>query len=775
MTIPANLAATLFTRTTNTPVTGPSPTLSAPANAFFNGSTITAVSPQYENYIATGWQWFESSGIGETDFTPLTDNNDQPITVQVYQHPIDGSVDFDIYCQVTYTDSVTGETLTANTNTVSIISGHTLTATSSMTGPGSTMPVAPIGQQITITYTTLYAPDGTEQAYSIQGINSSDLDGASLTGIFTTVNNQASFTLTVTNSDLANNYFSIYLDSWAAGVQIEILSADTPVFLQTPVASSTNTSGTVRSGDILSVLPVSTVNAVTTTYQWIASAGPEGGTALIPGATSSTFTIPPGFYGVNIKCEVTISDSSGNGFQANTNSFATAEQFTISSTATTVAEGESVTITLQALDLDDGTTLPYTISGFQLTSADISGAPLTGNLSVLNESVSITLAIAQDNIFESAKTLTLTLDEDPTISVTVDIPGSPVTGLPVLNSTPTIQSNTSTVYDSSIISVPVDGINYSNISYDWKVEQYGSLVSFSSDSSIVPRNNSQWDTGRTQSLSCTVTISDDLGNEIISEVGPIIVTPTTYDATVTYNNQSNGTFNVTVDLTVNNTELTKVPFEIFGGIAGGTSMKSPTLGEFSLANGVGSVTLELTSPDVAFTSMVIDNQAGQNEVWLLGGVNGSLEPLENPVYTYELASHAAVAAANPDLDWHLNDPQLDVGMEITWNGAIALVTDWQPDGAGGNDVNLRISPVSQVPAPTPPQSSYSYDWISYGTLATANPDQGEGYPYIGGSGWHPYAPRYDVGVNFIWGGTPALVIAWRNDAPYQNSVYVRLG
>lgn len=72
-------------------------------------------------------------------------------------------------------------------------------------------------------------------------------------------------------------------------------------------------------------------------------------------------------------------------------------------------------------------------------------------------------------------------------------------------------------------------------------------------------------------------------------------------------------------------------------------------------------------------------------------------------------------------------------------------------------------------------SNFTYEWISYATLSTANPGVGEGYPYIGGAGWHPQAPQYDVGVSFTWNGQPALVVDWRNDVQNQNSVYVRLG
>ena len=70
----------------------------------------------------------------------------------------------------------------------------------------------------------------------------------------------------------------------------------------------------------------------------------------------------------------------------------------------TVSEGGVVTFTLNVTGYDNGTTFPYTITG--VSSADLDGIPLTGNLTVSNGSAALDVALVADYATEGTETIT---------------------------------------------------------------------------------------------------------------------------------------------------------------------------------------------------------------------------------------------------------------------------------------------------------------------------------------------------------------------------------
>ena len=73
--------------------------------------------------------------------------------------------------------------------------------------------------------------------------------------------------------------------------------------------------------------------------------------------------------------------------------------YSLSASSPAVAEGNSVTINLTTVNVPNGELVPYNIQG--VTSADISGASLSGNFQVLNNSASIVINVANDAILEN--------------------------------------------------------------------------------------------------------------------------------------------------------------------------------------------------------------------------------------------------------------------------------------------------------------------------------------------------------------------------------------
>lgn len=70
--------------------------------------------------------------------------------------------------------------------------------------------------------------------------------------------------------------------------------------------------------------------------------------------------------------------------------------YSLSSSQSTVDEGQSFTITLDTTNVANGTNVPYTITG--VSSADIGGVSLTGVFTILNNSATITINVTEDNL-----------------------------------------------------------------------------------------------------------------------------------------------------------------------------------------------------------------------------------------------------------------------------------------------------------------------------------------------------------------------------------------
>jgi hypothetical protein len=110
--------------------------------------------------------------------------------------------------------------------------------------------------------------------------------------------------------------------------------------------------------------------------------------------------------------------------------------FLLASNPATTNEGTSSTITLTTTGVQNGQAIPYVISGTGITSADISGASLTGNMIVQNNSASVTLNIANDVTTEGFETLIFTIQtSNSSMAVTVGINDTSLSTDPYWSST----------------------------------------------------------------------------------------------------------------------------------------------------------------------------------------------------------------------------------------------------------------------------------------------------------------------------------------------------
>ena len=84
-----------------------------------------------------------------------------------------------------------------------------------------------------------------------------------------------------------------------------------------------------------------------------------------------------------------------------------------------VDEGISVTFTLSTTNVDNGTLVPYTITG--ISSEDLSSGSLTGNFNISNKLASATITLSSDRTTEGSETAILALDNgEASISVTIN-------------------------------------------------------------------------------------------------------------------------------------------------------------------------------------------------------------------------------------------------------------------------------------------------------------------------------------------------------------------
>ena len=77
---------------------------------------------------------------------------------------------------------------------------------------------------------------------------------------------------------------------------------------------------------------------------------------------------------------------------------------------TTVKDGGDVTFTLTTYGLEDGTQIPYTIGGSDITADDLNLPDLTGSFYIYNGTSSVNLSIGYDVITDDYKTFTLSLN-----------------------------------------------------------------------------------------------------------------------------------------------------------------------------------------------------------------------------------------------------------------------------------------------------------------------------------------------------------------------------
>jgi len=235
------------------------------------------------------------------------------------------------------------------------------------------------GETIIFNVVTSNVSNGTILNYTIDGenINSSDIVGGSLTGTFTINNNKASVSV-----PLAINVDFDQVE-WSAN---ETYDQDDFVYV-----------GSNR-------------------YR-IITAGTSG-TEAFSGVSQESTTATEGtavytYVGPAIDFDETLFFSIDN-----TNAFtsvvilgeeSTSPSYSVEADKASVDEGETITYTITTTNVDDDTTLNYTLSG--VSDTDIEGQSLTGSFVIQNNQAIVEVVVAEDSTIEGAELLTFTIDD----------------------------------------------------------------------------------------------------------------------------------------------------------------------------------------------------------------------------------------------------------------------------------------------------------------------------------------------------------------------------
>ena len=280
------------------------------------------------------------------------------------------------------------------------------------------------GDSLTITLATTGVDDGVSVPYTISGISSSDINNTNLTGNFVIAGSQASLALQITDDGITEGTETMSINLTNKGVNLPITISDTaPTYtLSTPVNNVDEGEGFTITLTTTNVLNNTTIpylitgvdtedinNAPTTgnfvvnndratlSIQTTADQTTEGG---------ETFSIRLIDH-TNVTLDVTINDTSLD-----------APTYSLSSSPTSVDEGQQFVVTLTTANVSDGTAVPYTITG--VNSSDIGGANLTGNLTIGNNTGSITFTTSADSLNDGEETFKLTLITGEYVDVTIN-------------------------------------------------------------------------------------------------------------------------------------------------------------------------------------------------------------------------------------------------------------------------------------------------------------------------------------------------------------------
>lgn len=295
-----------------------------------------------------------------------------------------------------------------------LIATQEFTGTEISYGLTSNVAVIDEGQAVTFTLTATGIETGTAVPYTVTGIQSADLatGSAPMAGTFqwgVSGGNERTFVIAEDKQTEGPQTMTVVLNTTTVRASCTITdTSTTPTYSLTRSAAAINegesvtftlvTGGAVDPGEeiqwSMTGIPAGDLTAGTTTGKFIVGSSDTATFTLRNNrVTNGVRTLTLSLYGKNVSSSCTINDTS------------TDPTFAISA-PTAVNEGATVVFTLVTNEVDNGTVVPYVITG--ITAADLSAGSLTGSFVVGSvDSVSVTLA--NDSLTEGTERMVMTL------------------------------------------------------------------------------------------------------------------------------------------------------------------------------------------------------------------------------------------------------------------------------------------------------------------------------------------------------------------------------
>lgn len=237
-----------------------------------------------------------------------------------------------------------------------------------------------------ITLTTVGIADNTQIPYTITGISAGDIS-ESLTGNFTVVSGTATTTITAVYDSLVESTetFTLSLDNGASSISVSILDS---TYSLSRSASNVNEGATQTITLTTQGVPNGTTIPYTITginSSDLSSGFVTGNFTISSGSATQSFTLANDFTTEGTETATLTLSSPGSGNISWTINDTSVPSYTsLTRSASTINEGNTVTFTLTTGGVPNGTTVGYTISGVGITTGDITGSGLTGTLTIQN-------------------------------------------------------------------------------------------------------------------------------------------------------------------------------------------------------------------------------------------------------------------------------------------------------------------------------------------------------------------------------------------------------
>lgn len=274
---------------------------------------------------------------------------------------------------------------------------------------------------VTIDLTTLGVQSGESIDYRITGVSSADINGASLTGNFSALTD-TSRSYNITADLLLEGTETMVFEIGPSGtpydsVSITINDTSVPTYLLTATSSAI----TEYNDTTITLTTQGLSNGTNVPYT---ITGVQAGD--VTNSLTGNFTINSNTANVvidpifdnSIDGPETLTLSLDNGLDS-IDITVNEPTFSLSSSASTVTEGSSWTITLTTTGVPNGITVPYTVSG--ISSGDLSSGSLTGNFTVNGNTASASFTASNDFTTEGLENFILSCPSNHNPSVTVSI------------------------------------------------------------------------------------------------------------------------------------------------------------------------------------------------------------------------------------------------------------------------------------------------------------------------------------------------------------------